>query len=88
MHHAFLLISLPLLHDYDIELPNFTCFGEDENTLLETTIFTCNFFLKNSNINIVLYRTTEAGEMKFETKWIYFLRNVFAIVVVVVRLSY
>ena len=35
-------------------------------------------FLKNSNINIVLYRTAEAGE-------IYFLGDVFATVVVVVR---
>ena len=41
-------------------------------------------FLKNSNINIVLYGTTEAGEMKFKTTWIYFLRDVFATVVVVV----
>ena len=45
-------------------------------------------FFKNSNINIVLHRTAEAGEMKFETKWIYSLRDVFATVVVVVRLSY
>ena len=42
-------------------------------------------FLKNSNTNIVLYRTAEAGEMKFETTWIYFLGDVFATVVVVVR---
>ena len=24
MHHAFLLISLPTLHDYDVKMPNFT----------------------------------------------------------------
>ena len=30
-HHAFLYISLPSLHDYDVKLPNFT-FMEDVNT--------------------------------------------------------
>ena len=24
MHHAFLYISLPPLHDYDVKMPNFT----------------------------------------------------------------
>ena len=24
VHHAFLYISLPLLHDYDVKMPNFT----------------------------------------------------------------
>ena len=24
VHHAFLYISLPLLHDYDVTMPNFT----------------------------------------------------------------
>ena len=27
MHHAFLYISLPSLHDYDMKLPNFTFYG-------------------------------------------------------------
>ena len=26
VHHAFLCISLPSLHDYDLKLPNFTFF--------------------------------------------------------------
>ena len=29
-------------------------------------------FFNNSNINIFLYRTAEAREMKFEAMWIYF----------------
>ena len=31
VHHAFLYISLPLLHDYKVKLPNFTSFVEDGN---------------------------------------------------------
>ena len=31
VHHAFLYISLPLLHDYNVKLPNFTSFVEGGN---------------------------------------------------------
>ena len=27
VHHAFLCISLPLLHDFDVKMPNFTFYG-------------------------------------------------------------
>ena len=27
VHYAFLFISLPLLHDYDVKMPNFTFYG-------------------------------------------------------------
>ena len=27
MHHTFLYISLPLLHDYDVKMPKFTFYG-------------------------------------------------------------
>ena len=27
VHHAFLYISLPLLHDYDLKMPSFTFYG-------------------------------------------------------------
>ena len=30
MHHVFLHISLPLLHHYDVKLPNFTFYGGRE----------------------------------------------------------
>ena len=36
MHHAFLNISLPSLHDYDLKMPNFTFYGGYEN---KTTFF-------------------------------------------------
>ena len=28
VHHTFLYISLPSLHDYDVKMPNFTFYGE------------------------------------------------------------
>ena len=32
LHHDFLHISLPLLHNYDVKMPNFTFYGpEDAN---------------------------------------------------------
>ena len=40
VHHAFLYISFPSLHDYDVKFPNFTfCGGREHKT---TTFF---FFL-------------------------------------------
>ena len=36
VHHAFLYISLPSLHDYDVELLNFTFYGGREH---KTTTF-------------------------------------------------
>ena len=37
VHHAFLYISLPSLHDYDVKMPNFTsCRGREHKT---TTFF-------------------------------------------------
>ena len=37
VHHAFLYISLPSLHDYDVKMPNFTsCGGHEHKT---TTLF-------------------------------------------------
>ena len=32
MHHAFLYISLPLLHDSDVEMSNFTFCGDKATT--------------------------------------------------------
>ena len=40
VHHAFLYISLPSLHNYDVKPPNFTFYGGRDH---KTTIFV--FFL-------------------------------------------
>ena len=40
LHHAFLYISLPLLHDYDVKMPNFKFYGEGKQA---TTKFSFSF---------------------------------------------
>ena len=39
-HHAFLYISLPLLHDYDVKMPSFTFYGGRKQA---TTNFSFSF---------------------------------------------
>ena len=40
VHHAFLYISLPLLHDYDVKMPSFTFHGGRKQA---TTNFSFSF---------------------------------------------
>ena len=40
VHHAFLYISLPLLHDYDVKMPSFTFYGGRDQA---TTKFSFSF---------------------------------------------
>ena len=40
VHHAFLYISLPLLHDYEVKMPSFTFFGGRKQA---TTNFSFSF---------------------------------------------
>ena len=40
VHHAFLYISLPSLHDYDVKMPNFTMYRGSKHA---TTIFPLSF---------------------------------------------
>ena len=46
MHHAFLYISLPLPHDYDVKMPNFTFYGGRKQAITKVFCFTeLEFFL-------------------------------------------
>ena len=38
-HHAFLYISLPSLHDYDVNMPNFTFCGGREDKAMTFFLF-------------------------------------------------
>ena len=40
VHHAFLYISFPFLHDYDVKMPNFAFYGGNKQT---TTNFYFSF---------------------------------------------
>ena len=46
-HYAFLYISLPSLHDYDVKLPNGTFYGGRKQA---TTNFSFNVFLNLSAV--------------------------------------
>ena len=61
MHHAFLYLSLPSLHDYDETLSNFTFCGEREHTI--TTLF---FLFLNVDTCTVLCNSTPE---KFAITW-------------------
>ena len=45
MHHIFLSISLPFLHDYDMKMPNFTFYGERKQA---TTKFCSETYIKQT----------------------------------------
>jgi len=92
VHHAdaFLYISLPLLHDYNVTLPNFTLYEGREH---ETTIFF--FFLWTSiqsfriqlqkNSPTLFWQIEQDGirAKKFEAVRIHFLYDVFTAIAVV-----
>ena len=64
VHHAFLYISLPSLHGYDVKLPNFVFCGERKQA---TTKF--NFDLLN--LNMVPRNSTSGGLAKiWQSKWV------------------
>ena len=93
VHHAFLYISFPSLHDYDVKFPNFTfCGGREHKT---TTFF---FFLRTSiqsfrvqpleNLSIFdELNEIKISAIKFKATRILFLSDVSVAVAVVVALS-
>ena len=98
VHQAFLYISLPLLHDYDVKIPNFTSYGgcKQATTKFSFSFWTWLWFLgirfKESSLAFdkvnVLVRSNLKREIlkfwKFERTQIHFLSDVFVAVVVVV----
>ena len=87
-HHAFLYISLPSLHDYNVNLPNFMFVEEgNKNT---TTFFFFSWTLMQSFrfnskqiANIWRIKRDEISAIKFEAAQIHFLSDVFVAVAVV-----
>ena len=39
MHHAFLYISLPSLHDYDVKMPNFTFYRGGTQATMKFSLY-------------------------------------------------
>ena len=50
VHHAFLYISLPSLHDYEVKMPNFTFYGGRKQATMN--------FLSLSNLSAVRKKST------------------------------
>ena len=84
VHHAFLYISLPSLHEYDVKMPNFTfCRGREHNT---TTFFffSCtsiqSFRIQPRKKTANIWRIEREGIIinatKFEAVRLYFLSDV------------
>ena len=78
MHHAFLYISLPSLHDFYVKLPNFTfqrlCFSFPELW----------YSLLEFNSRKICQHLTNWTSWKFDEARIHFLRDVFVAVAAVV----
>jgi len=64
MHHAFLYISLPSLHDNNVKVPNFTLFRGWEHT--KTTFL---FFSKTLIQSFTIQRTKICQYFTNETRW-------------------
>ena len=48
VHHAFLYISLPSLHDYDVKMPNFTMYTSDDE--ISSLFLNLDMILRNSTL--------------------------------------
>ena len=48
MHHAFLYISLPSLHYYDVKLPNFTFCGRSQHKTATLFFISCTLIQPSS----------------------------------------
>ena len=56
VHHAFLYISLPSLHDYDVKMPNFTLYrGSTQATTKFPLFLHLAMVLKNSTLGWFAY---------------------------------
>ena len=88
VHHTFLYISLPSLHDYDVKMPNSKFYGGRKQA-------TTNLFF-SLNLSAVLKKSTPGkfaytchfqqigmNATKFEKTGIHFKTDVFAVVAVV-----
>ena len=53
VHHTFLYISFPFLHDYNVKMPNFTFYGECKN---------------NQRWNFISLSELEYGALKFNSE--------------------
>ena len=54
VHHAFLYISLPSPHDYDVKMPNFTCVNKRRRIFLSLSKLECGLQINARKIRLHL----------------------------------
>ena len=57
VHHAFLHISLPSLHDYDVKMPNFTLYrgSTQSDNEISSLFLNLDMVLRNSILGGLAY---------------------------------
>ena len=85
VHHAFLYISLPLLHDYDVKMPSFTFSGGRKQTTTSFFLFLNLSAVPDKSTPgkldyISYFQRIEINATKLENTPIHFKSNVFAAV--------
>ena len=87
VHHAFLYISLPSLHDYDVKMPNFTFFGGHKRLRIFLCLSKLVYSLQETNSRTFAYiwhfQKFGLTTKKIEKTRIHFNSDVFYAVVVV-----
>ena len=88
VHHAFLYISLPSLHDYDEKMPNFTFYGGRKQATMKFSFsfWTRIWFFRNLTPEEFAYiwQSKWVGTVAMKIEWtrIHFLSGVFAAIAV------
>ena len=85
MLHAFLYISLPLLHDYNVKMPSFTFYGgrktnDDKLFLLFLNLSAPKEINSRELVYISYFQRIEINATKLEKTPIHFKSDVFAAV--------
>ena len=82
VHHAFLYISLPSLHDYDVKMPNFTLYrgSKQSDNEISSLFLNLDMVLRNSFWEGSLTFDKVSIAMKIERTRIRFFSDAFAAV--------
>ena len=91
VHHAFLYISLPSLHDYDVKMPATFCGGREQDKDPFFLFLNFDTVFKNSTpekiANIWRIERDRISTIKFEAARLHFLSEVFVAVAVAVTVD-
>ena len=90
VHHAFLYISFPSRHDYNVKMPNFTFCGGSEHKITAFFLFltfdTVFYFnsTKNDTVNIWRIERDGINAIKYKAARLHFFKWLFPVVIALV----